>query len=231
VRVASRIVGVVLVLAGLVFVVGSVFVLVSLRPESVLQGLQLGRRLTAGLPVIVVGLGFILAGWYFLRLDVDKVDEAEDQPASRFAPLLLAHRRELRVIALVGLAISVVRLVALCFGHNWPAWPLVLAWVGLLIPGRQIAKPPTMDLDWQSVPQRMRSLLQAVVKAGGVAFLILGVLFAWSQWSHRQASSRIVNGGFMLLLFAWEALFFAYGSVRTDRELTTDRPTPPLGHP
>jgi len=227
VRIASRVVGVVLVFAGLVFVVGIVLSLIAFRPESVLEPTQLSSRLTAGLAVIVVGLGLILAGWYFFRLDVDKLDEAPDQRASRFAPYFLAHRRALRVIALVGFAISLIRLVADCYGHAWPAWPLVLAWVALATIGSQIAQPPTMDLDWQSVPERLRPVLKATVKAGGVAFLILAMLFAWNQWPHHQASPRIVDSGFMLLFFAWESLFFAYGAVRTDRELVTNRPAPP----
>jgi hypothetical protein len=116
--------------------------------------------------LLCAGVGCLLAGIYFLRLDVDAPDAAPDQPSSRLAPYFLAHRRALWVIALVGFAISLIRLVAVCFGRDWPAWPLVLAWVALAIIGRQIAKPPTMDMDWQAVLERMRPVLQAMVKAG-----------------------------------------------------------------
>ncbi|MGA2214145.1 MAG: hypothetical protein ABSH31_12790 [Bryobacteraceae bacterium] len=87
---------------------------------------------------------------------------------------------------------------------------LVLAGVGF------VALPAKMDLDWQTVPERLRTVLGTTVKASGVAFLILGMLSAWNQWSHHQASSRIVDSAFLPLLFAWEGLFFAYGELVTD---------------
>jgi hypothetical protein len=104
-RIASRVVGFALALAGLVFLVLSVFLLLG-RPESVLAEPVLGMRVRSDLAFVVVGVGFILAGWYFRVLDVDKLDQVDDQPASRFAPYFLAHRRELKLIAQVGLAIS-----------------------------------------------------------------------------------------------------------------------------
>ena len=215
-RIASRVVGVALALSGFVFLGLSVLILVTFHPESVLETPQLGRRLTGGLTGMVVGVGFILAGWYFFRLDVDKLDEADDRPASRFAPYFLAHRRELKLIAQAGLAISLIRLVAACFGRDWQgrwsAWALVLVWIGLLVIGRQIAKPSTMDLDWQSVPERWRPVLRATVNVGRAALVILLLAFAWNQWSHHQASPRVVNNGFLVLFFAWE--------VRTNREVS-----------
>jgi hypothetical protein len=107
VRVASRIVGVVLAIAGLVFVG--------------LSALLLFTSWTGAMFGVVLGNGLILTGWYFFRLDVDKPDEEQDWPASRFAPFLLAHRSAFRITALVGLAISLIRLVAVCFGYDWPA--------------------------------------------------------------------------------------------------------------
>lgn len=188
-RVASRIVGVVLALAGLVFLGLSIALLIWFRPESVLEGPGWGKRATGGFFGVALSVGFILAGWYFLRLDVDKLDDVDDRPASRFAPYFLAHRRELTVIAQAGLAISLIRLVAVGFGHGWSVWPLVLAWFCLVIIGRQIAKPGTMDLDWQTVPERMRPAFKGVVKAIRAAFLILMLIFAWNQWSHRVPRS------------------------------------------
>jgi hypothetical protein len=213
VRVASRIIGVALALAGLVFLGLSVSLLLA-RPDSVLEDPELGRRALSELPFVVVGVGFLLAGWYFLRLDVDQIDDAQDRPASRFAPFLLAHRGALRIIALVGLAISVIRLVAVYFGYPWPAWPLILAWIGLLVIGRQIAKPSMMSLDWQSVPELLRPVLKATVNVGRAMVMILLAVFAWSQWSHR-VPAQLVQAGLITLVFAWEFLFFAYGEVRS----------------
>jgi hypothetical protein len=184
------------------------------RPESVLEGPGWGKRVT-GLFVAALGVGLILAGWYFFRLDVDKLDEVEELPASRFTPYFLAHRREFKVIAQIGLVISLIRLGAACFGVDWPgrwaAWPLVLALIGLAIIGSRITRRRTVDLNWQSVPYQMRSVLKGMVKTAGAAFSILILLFAWSQWSHHQASSRALQAGLIVLAFVWEALFLAYG--------------------
>src|SRR5271163_1494470 len=106
-RIASRIIGVVLALAGLAFLVLSLFFVLAFRPESVLDGPQLGRRLTSGLPALGIAFGLILAGWCFLKLDVDRLDARRDP--SRFVPFFVAHRRALTFIALIGLVISLAR--------------------------------------------------------------------------------------------------------------------------
>lgn len=120
-RIASRVVGVVLAFAGLGFV---------------------------ALPGYVFAIGQWSSGAAIWS------DDKQVQSASRFVPYFLAHRRELRVIALVGLAVSLIRVVAVSFGHGWSVWPLVSAWVALAIIGSLIGQPGTMDLDWQSVPER-----------------------------------------------------------------------------
>jgi hypothetical protein len=213
-RLASRVVGVVLVLAGTGFVA---------LPGYVFAIGQWGSGAASWILcafLVGAGIGCLLAGRYFLRLDFSEPDEAHDQPASRFAPYFLAHRRELKVIAQIGLVMSLIRLGAAFFGVDWPgrwvAWPLVLALIGLVVIGSRIAKPRTVDLDWESVPEWMRPALKATVRAGGAAFLILGLILVWNQWSHRQASAHIVEYGFMALLFAQEALFFAYGRMRAE---------------
>jgi len=229
VRLASRMVGVVLVFAGLVFLGLFVFLAFNFRPDSVLEApMFFGRPVWTGeLFGVVLGIGLILAGWHFLRLDVDGLDEVEGRPTSRFAPFLLAHRRELKVIAQIGLVISLVRLGAVGFGHDWPAWPLVLTWIGLVVIGSRIAKLRTIDLNWQTVPERLRPALKAVVKALKLAFLISLLVLAWNQFSHHRVGAQFVRAAFIALMFAWESLFFAYGEVRTDLELVTNRLAPP----
>ena len=69
---------------------------------------------------MAVGIGCLLAARYFLKLDVDALADTGDRPASRFALYFIAHRRELRLIALVGFAISLIRLGAACYGVDWP---------------------------------------------------------------------------------------------------------------
>jgi hypothetical protein len=217
-------VGIVLALAGLVFLGLSVLLPFKFRPESVLEAPPFGRPVwTGALFGVVLGVGFILAGWYFLRLDVDGLDEKQDQPASRFALFFLAHRRELKVIAQAGLVISLIRLVAVCFGHDWlerwAAWPLVLAWIGLLVIGRQISKPGTIGLNWQTVPERLQPALKAAVTALKAAFLTILLVLAWDEFSHYPVGAEFARAALIVLAFAWESLFFAYGEVRADREI------------
>jgi hypothetical protein len=217
-RLASRVIGIVLALGGLVLVVISIVLLVTFRPESVLQGPQLGKRLASGLPGFVVGAGFILAGSYFFRLDVDRLDEAWHP--SRFAPFFIAHRRELKFIAQVGLGISLIRLGAACFGvdwlERWASWTIGPVWAGLLVIAIHIASGRMDHLDWEQAPERMPLGPRIMSKAVGSALWILWLLSLWNQWFHHQAPPRILGDGIMVLLFAWEALFFAYGRLGVD---------------
>jgi hypothetical protein len=49
--------------------------------------------------------------------------------------------------------------------------------------------------------------------------LILLLVFVWNQWFHRVPAG-LVQAALIMLVFAWESLFFAYGEVRTDREVS-----------
>jgi|HubBroStandDraft_5_1064220.scaffolds.fasta_scaffold161027_2 hypothetical protein len=209
-RAASRIVGVVMALAGLGFVAlpGYVFAIGQWSSGAAMWILCAF--------FVGAGIGCLLAAWYFLRLDVDEAEDTQVQPTSRFAPHVLTHRREFKVIAQIGLVISLIRLGAAFFGVDWPgrwaALPLFLVWIALMI-----ARPRTVDLNWESVPKRMRPVLRIMWNAVGPALSILVLLLGWSAWSQRPASSRLVGDGLILLLFAWEALLFSYGEMRGQR--------------
>ena len=60
--------------------------------------------------------------------------------------------------------------------------------------------------------------LDSFVKGGGAAFLILVPLWAGSLYWHLQAGARISQAGIILLLFAREAITFAYGEIGTDEK-------------
>jgi hypothetical protein len=162
----------------------------------------------------------MLTGRHYLKLDIDAFDDTHEGPALRFAPYFIAHRRTLKILAAVGLASSLIRLGSACFGVGWPGpwagWPLVLVFIALAVIQGRIAKDQTGDqLDWQGVPDWVRPVLRPMLKAGGLAFLILVLLWAWSQWARVEAASRISQAALMVLLFAWEALFFQYGALRS----------------
>jgi hypothetical protein len=221
-RIASRIAGILLALAGLGFLVVSVFVLISgFGPDSVLAPSHVGRAAWIGeLFFAAMGVGLLLEGRYFLKLDIDTLDERSERPASRFALYFIAHRREVKLIAQVGFAISLIQVAAACFGVVWPArwaaWPLILAVIGLAAVEARIADPKTPShFDWHRAPEGMRPVFGALVKAGEAAFLILLLLLGWSQWAHHPKVLRIVEAGLFVLAFTREALFFSYGKLRT----------------
>lgn len=199
-RVASRIVGVLLALAGAGFVALPVYVF------AVGQWSSGGWMWVFCAFSLSLGIGLVLAAKYFLRLDVDAPDEA-----SRLASYSLPHYPKLKIVALVGLAISLLRLMAAFYGTNWPGrwmgWVLVLAGIGL-------AARTDGRLNWEAVPQWLRAVMKA---AGGTVFMILLLLFAWSQLFQHRATSQIVDNGLLVVLFAWEALFFTYARQRDDQ--------------
>jgi hypothetical protein len=216
-RIASRVVGVLLALAGLAFLVLFVFLVTfGFERQSVLSGPDRTSWIT-GSVLMVAGVGFILAGRHFLKLDVDQVGSSPD---SRFAPFFIAHRGQVKIVAQAGLVISMIRLGAASFGADWPgpraAFPLFLVSIGLLVIASQMAKEGAPNrLDWERVPERMRPVLRVIWKAVGPGLWILILLLGWNELRH-QVFSPVVNAGFIVLLFAWAALFFQYGKLRAD---------------
>jgi MFS family permease len=221
-RIASRVIGVALAFAGVAFFVVSFFIVSSgFDPKSVLE--ESGPDKTAwmaGAATAAFGAGFILAGRYYFKLNVDERDQ--ERPASRLTSYCTKHRRELKIIAQAGLVISLIRLAATSLGDDWPgklaALPLSLVSIGLLIIASQIGRGRTAShLDWEQVPQRVRPLLRIIWKAVGPALWILGLLFGWSQWRH-QVESPAVQAAIIAILFAWGAMFFAYGEMRPEEK-------------
>ncbi|HTC32659.1 MAG TPA: hypothetical protein VK724_04780 [Bryobacteraceae bacterium] len=200
-RIASWIVGALLAITGLVFISFAVVFLVTFRPESVLAGPQWGKRLTGGLPALVVGIGFILAGWYFFRLDLDNLDEVWHP--SRFAPFFIAHRRELKFIAQVGLVISLIRLGGACFGVDWLGrwadWTIGPVGAGLFLIAIWTASGRMDHLDWNQVPEQIRQGLKIVWNVAVPVVLAFALLFAWGQARH-HVFSQLVKAGYTALV-------------------------------
>ena len=180
-RIASRVVGIVLAVIGLIFVVLGALALFLFRPLSVLDGSLASPAWPGSAFAAALGIGLILIGWYYFTLNVEALDESLERLASRFAPYIIAHRRQLKLIAQVGLVISLICLGAACFGMDWAggwaAWPLVLAGIGLAAIEGKIARGNVTDhLDWESVPERMRPMLKPLLKVGRATFLVLVLL-------------------------------------------------------
>jgi len=200
-RIASRMVGVLFALAGLSFF--AVFVAAILSGpvrRSVL--LPPDRSVwIAGLVALAVSIACILTSRYFLKLDVNAPDELPVR-SSRFEPFFIAHRRELKIVARIGLAISLIRLGAACFGVDWPGrwvtWPLVFTLIGLLVAGGPLR-----------IPQM--TALKIIEKAAGAALLLLLLLTEWNAFSQRNVVPELVKAALVALLFAWQSLILTGG--------------------
>ena len=215
-RVASRIIGGLLVLCGLGFFAGLVWLIASGSIRETVAWFVAAFFLAGG-------LGLLLAGRYYLRLDIDTLDDDEQlpQPVWRYAPYFVAHRRELKVLAQIGLVVSLIHLCAVCFGSEWPGrWlylPLFIGLVGsFLVPG----KP--MTLDWNKVPRWIGLL----VKSAGTAWLVGWLLLVvWRYWSNRRLENlsdvlawRVLGAGLIGFIYAYVVVFLSYGELRPPPE-------------
>jgi hypothetical protein len=222
-RVASRVVGALLALAGLVFLALFVFmVTLGFDRGSVLVETSHRTTWIAGSFTAALGVALVLAGRHYYTLDVDRLDEEPVRSPWRFAPYVQKYRHQLRTIAQVGLVISLVRLAAACFQVDWPGawvtWPLLLAAAALGDIAGRTSIPNAMNrFDWKGVPKRTQPVLKPALQAGEAAFIILILLSGWNAWSHRLVfPSPAIFTGFIALLFGWETLFFCYGEIWID---------------
>jgi hypothetical protein len=210
-----------LVLCGLGF-------LVILGYVSVTEGWGSGTAAwLSGAFFVGAGGGLILAGRYYLLLDPDTLDQ--EQPVSRFGHFSVGHRRQLKVLAQTGALLSLAYFGEACLGAGWPGrwflWPLGIGAVVLQSIASKIANPiGRSDLGWSRVPKWMRAVLEPTGRTATAALFVLGVLFCWSQWQAPSLtgseiyyrSSRFITSGYVALLYVLEALFFAYGEVRSE---------------
>lgn len=158
----------------------------------------------AGFVSLAVSVVCILTARYFFKLDVNAPDELPVR-SSRFDPFFIAHRRELKMVARIGLAISLIQLGAACLGVDWPGewvtWPLVLTLIGLSLLGGPLPKP-------------QMTTLKVIEKAAVAAAWILLLLTEWNAFSQRKVLPEIVRAALMALLFEWQTLFFAKETPR-----------------
>lgn len=221
-RVASRIIGVVLALCGF----GSIAILGYVAATEGWPSSSAAWK--AGAFFLAAGCGLILAGRYYLRLDPDKLDQ--ERPASRFASFSLVHRRQLQLVAQSGAVLSLIHFGAACVGTDWPGrwllWPLGIGAVVLQSIARKTADPAASNnLGWSNVPKSIRVVLQPIRKVGDAALLVMLLLICWNQWFGQSLAgstiysrgSRIVGTGYVALLYLFEALFFRYGDLRQVR--------------
>ncbi len=229
-RLASRVIGILLVISALGCFAILGYVTVTEARHGATVAIWVGNAL-----FLAAGVGLILGGRYYLRLDPDAPEQV--RPASPPTEFLVIHRRQINLLAQVGLALSAIRLGGACFGVDWPGrwadWPLVLLLAGILYVGRAMAKPDVSDdRDWMRVPGWIRrSLPQVYVSALWSAMLLIVL----SQWSHlvtwpalqslaESSIYRLIVRALYLVcvttLYAVAVLFLTYGELRGHQRKT-----------
>jgi hypothetical protein len=215
-RIGLKIIGVALALCGVFFL--SVFPF----PLGYAIRTSDNDAIVATCILAVIGVGFLFAGRYYLRLNPDTQDAP--RPASKLSLFLADHRRNLKVLAQAGFVLSAIRLVVACFGSDWPVrwttWVLLIGAFTLRYCGEKAADPAVLDnRDWGKVPRTMRGLLNAAGQVVGILVLCMAILATFAQWSHSltEAShfvSRIALNAMVAFVYAHCALFFKHGELR-----------------
>ena len=218
-RVASRALGVVLVLAGSLFVLLSILV-PYFHPQwqSVLAESSSPPTWAAALVFGLFGILLVFFGRHLL-MSVDSLDDTKERSPSRYAPYFAAHRPWWKAVAQIGLVTSLIRFGAACLGVDWPGrwvtWALLIAAIGLALIESKIASPEYRDhIDWEAVCAPLQPFLKLAWKAGGIVFLVLLLLCFWNGWAPHKVAPRLVLAALVALLFAWEVMFFSYGTYR-----------------
>jgi hypothetical protein len=108
-------------------------------------------EIVASCILAVIGIGFLFAGRYYVQSDPDAKDAP--RPASKLSHFLVDHRRNLKVLAQAGFALSLIRLIEACFGSDWPTrWITYALVIGAFILhdcGKKAANPAVLDnSDW-----------------------------------------------------------------------------------
>ena len=171
----------------------------------------------------VLGIGFLFAGRHFFQADPSVEDLTP--AASDLSRFLVRRRRDLSMIAQIGFMLCLIRLVAACFGSDWPAprttWILLIGGFALDYCGSKAAKRAVPDnRDWMTVPAWIRRILEparnavSAVGVGAMLFLI------YAQWhpAGGQVSAfviRIAFDGLLTFMYALAALFFRYGELQS----------------
>jgi hypothetical protein len=222
-RLFGRILGVGFALSGIAILGMFLYALVS-------EGWRRGDWKEDGV-FIAIGLGLILAGRYYWRTDSEAPDGP--QPTSNFTRFLANHRYQLKVLSQTGAALSVLGIIAACLGWDWSArwtWlPLVLGAFILDSFAKKVANPEVTDnRDWMRVPESIRRTLSTMPNALAVAQVCVVGISLVSMWTRYSlvdtrgyhVGVRIFAYGLTAFMYALQALFFQYGDLRDENDLT-----------
>jgi hypothetical protein len=217
VRITVKLLGIFLALFGVFLLTVFPFTL-----GNALKTSDNGAALGSGI-MAVLGIGFLFAGRHLFQAHPSVEDPVP--PASSLTRFLVRHRRELKMIAQIGFMLSLIRLVAACFGSDWPApqttWFLLIGGFALDYCGSKAANRAVTDnRDWMTVPAWMRRILEparSAVSAAGVGAMFL---LSYAQWHPAGGQvpgfiMRIAFDALLTFMYALAALFFRYGELQS----------------
>ena len=187
-----------------------------------------GARIASGV-MVVLGFAFIYAGRHYLRLNPGA--ERPVIPASNFTRFLVNHRRQFKVLAQTGAAVSVLGVLAALIGWSWTfrrvGLPLVMGMLVMDWFAKEAADPAVKDdRDWMRVPPEIRSVLSAFQWAMGPVLAVMAGLLLLSEWPRYSLldtrayvlAARVALYGVVAFTYALQALFFKYGDLRTTND-------------
>jgi len=138
---------------------------------------------------------------------------------------MVRHRRDLKMTAQIGFMLSVIRLVAACFGSDWPArqttWFLLIGGFALDYCGRRAANPAVTDnRDWMTVPAWIRRILEPAQTAVSVVGVGAMLWLSYAQWHPAGGQvpafvMRIAFDTLLTFMYALAAVFFRFGELQS----------------
>lgn len=164
---------------------------------------------------LAIGYGLLFVSHHYFLREARKIPSVQTQRRPlvprRFVPFVAAHRRELSVLAQIGLALSLFRLVGLFFGSKWPGfwgtWLLGVSSMALLI---------VCPKWFGSLPKWPGWVLRAWSNASLVLFCsLVTTYFTHQAWPGLDQYRSILVTALLMLLYGRAAVGFARGEIQS----------------
>ena len=161
---------------------------------------------------LAIGIGLLFVGrHYYFRLPLVILDERQKQaPRQPFASFVAAHRRELSVLAQIGLAVSLFRLVGLFFGSNWPG-----GWGTWLLGGGSFALASIAPMWPKPWPKSVSWILRIYWNVLTLSVALVVPFYVNHQpWPLLQQGMNILVTGLLVLFYGGAAVGFVRRKIQ-----------------
>lgn len=215
-RLASRIIGGFMIVAALGFLAVFAFLAFSeVQPALKWQA--------AGF-FLILASAFLLGGWSYLRYNPGAVEKEE--PPSETTQFIIRHRAQLKVLAQIGLLLSLTRVATAFVYSDWlgrysNVW-LAVGVIVLFYWANKIANPNVSNnSDWQRVPEWIRRALPPLGPLVWWASIIMASGRVWFPGIFTPDNKiyvvidRMAAGVLLSFMYGIEALYFKYGELRS----------------